>query len=246
MSIRANDRRSGSLIWFFLVSLLLLLTAFLLHYAFETWFAAPAAKPAALSEPRTVLLDAGHGGQDGGAVSVTGTPEKELNLSVTLISADLLRSLGYRVILTREKDLELRADGGGSRKMQDLKGRLLLAEANPGAPFLSFHMNKFPQGKYHGLQVYYARRDPASRPLAEAIQSAVKQVLQPDNERAVKPATSAIFLLDNITSPAVLIECGFLSNEAEAKRLEDPVYQTELALTVVSAFAAWDAARPDA
>ncbi len=242
MELRKTNQ--SSLFWYALLALLLILTALLLRCAFDRWFniretALPVSAPAI----RTVLIDAGHGGSDGGAVSVTGTAEKTLNLETALTLASLLRLQGYRVILTRDSDVELRAEGGGTRKMQDLKGRLLLSEANPAVPFISIHMNKFPQERYHGLQVYYSRNNPDSRTLADAVQNAVKTALQPDNNRETKPATSAIFLLDRITAPAVLIECGFLSNREEAVQLEDPDYRLVLCLAVSVAYGRWEADR---
>ncbi len=238
-----TEKRNGSILLYLLLSLLLFLTAVVLHRIFHRWIDTDADASAEGRELRAVILDAGHGGFDGGAVSVTGTAEKALNLDMTLTVSALLKAQGYRVILTRDSDTELTHEGGGSRKMQDLKGRLTVAEENQGIPFLSIHMNKFPQSRYDGLQVYYSKNDPSSQKLAEGIQAAVKAGLQPENDRAVKPATSAIFLLHKITSPAVLVECGFLSNEEEARRLEDPSYRAFLSLLIASAYGGWEASR---
>lgn len=238
-----KQNSKGSLFLYFLIAILLILTASILHEAYNLWIRNNVNAAADPSSLRTVILDAGHGGFDGGAVSVTGTAEKTLNLDTTLTLSALLRAQGYRVILTRETDTELSHEGGGSRKMQDLKGRLSVMEENPGVPFLSVHMNKFPQGKYSGLQIYYSPGDTASKSLADGMQSAVKEHLQPTNERVTKAATSSIFLLHRATSPAILIECGFLSNEEEARRLEDPEYRTALCLTLAVAYGKWEAER---
>lgn len=123
--------------------------------------------------------------------------------------------------------------------MQDLRGRLAIAEAHNGIPFISIHMNKFPQSKYRGLQVYYSVNDSTGQLLASAIQSSVKTYVQADNDREIKPATSAIYLLHNMTSPAVLVECGFLSNEEEARLLEDGEYRTTLCLSLAIGFIEW-------
>jgi N-acetylmuramoyl-L-alanine amidase len=238
-----TEKRNGSILLYILLSLFLILTALVLRQVFRHWIDPDAHASIHGHEVRSVILDAGHGGFDGGAVSVTGTAEKVLNLDTTLSLAALLRALGYRVILTRDADVELTHESGGSRKMQDLRGRLAVAQEHKGVPLISIHMNKFPQSRYHGLQVYYSKNDPASLALAERIQGTVKSKLQPDNERAVKPATSAIFLLHKATSPAVLVECGFLSNDEEARRLEDPQYRASLALLIASAYAQWESVR---
>ena len=233
----------GSLFLYFLIAILLIFTALILHQAYNLWIRDNVNTAADPSVQRTVILDAGHGGFDGGAVSVTGTVEKALNLDTTITLAAFLKAQGYRVILTRETDTELSHESGGSRKMQDLKGRLSVMEQNPGVPFLSIHMNKFPQKKYSGLQIYYSPGDAASKSLADEMQSAVKEHLQPKNERVTKAATSSIFLLHRATSPAILIECGFLSNEEEARKLEDPAYRTALCLTLSAAYGNWEANR---
>ncbi len=239
-----NNRKSNdSLLIYFFIAILLVLTAALLQQVYARWIRNDVDAVADPSALRTVILDAGHGGFDGGAVSVTGTAEKNLNLDTTLTLAALLKAQGYRVILTREADTELSHEDGGSRKMQDLKGRLAIMAEHPSVPFLSIHMNKFPQAKYHGLQVYYTRNAPVAKSLADTIQAAVKEGLQPENDRATKPATSSIFLLHKATSPAVLIECGFLSNEEEARRLEDPAYRTALCLAIATAYGRWEAER---
>ena len=105
------------------------------------------------------------------------------------------------------------------------------------------HMNKFPQAKYHGLQVYYSCHDQASRTLADGIQESVRESLQADNDRETKPATSALYLMHKILSPAVLIECGFLSNEEEARQLADPTYRATLCLSLATAYGKWEARR---
>ncbi len=238
-----TEKQKGSLLLYFLIAALLVLAALILHRIFDRFMNRDTDADVGGSDRRAVILDAGHGGFDGGAVSVTGTAEKTLNLDTTLTLAALLRAQGYRVILTRETDVELTHEAGGSRKMQDLKGRLTIAEENQGAPLISIHMNKFPQSRYHGLQVYYSVNDKSSQALADAIQASVKSGLQPDNGRSVKPATSAIFLLHKTASPAVLVECGFLSNEEEARRLEDPQYRASLCLLIGTAYAKWEAAR---
>ena len=140
---------------------------------------------------RVVIIDAGHGGEDGGAIGVTGLVEKDLNL--------------------------------------DLAARQAIGDANPDAIFVSLHANTFPEEIYHGLQVWYSPNCEKSAALAEAVRCEVVGALQPDNHRQCKPAGSNIFLLHKLQIPAVLVECGFLSNAAECRALEDPAYRDQLA-----------------
>ncbi len=184
----------------------------------------------------TVIIDAGHGGEDGGAVADDGTTfEKDLNLDISERLCDMLRAAGVSVIMTRTEDILLydrEADYEGRKKVLDLKARLKISTDNPGALFVSIHMNAFPQKKYDGLQVYYRGEDNRSASLAKLIQSNTASLLQKDNMRRAKGAGSSIYLLDKNPNVAVLIECGFLSNDAECERLKSPDYRTELALVI--------------
>ena len=192
---------------------------------------------AVVPDGRTVILDAGHGGQDAGAIGVNGALEKDLNLSVTLLLAERLRAAGVRVILTRETDemvlseAEKKATG---RKAKDLANRLAVAKAYPDALFVSIHMNSFPVGKYKGFEVYYAA-DGTSRLLAESMMGKVKETLIPDNTRTAKAAGESIYLLYNAVTPAVLVECGFLSNGEDAAKLSDKDYQKQLSFCLFCA-----------
>lgn len=185
--------------------------------------------------PFTVVLDAGHGGEDGGAVSAAGLHEKEVNLAVTLLVRDFLQSRGVRVVLTRETDTMLydrNTDYKGRKKRLDLQERQKIAEGTPDAVFVSIHMNSFPQSRYHGLQVWYSPNDVRSAALAEGIQTSARELLQPENTRQTKQAGSAIYLLYHLQIPAVLVECGFLSNPEEAALLGTDGYRQQLAQTV--------------
>ena len=113
--------------------------------------------------------------------------------------------------------------------MLDLATRLKIAKETENAIFVSIHMNSFPQTQYSGLQVYYSGNDPRSASLANLIQKRVREELQPTNSRKTKAATSSIYLLDRITSPAILVECGFLSNPEECQKLSSEEYQDQLA-----------------
>lgn len=190
------------------------------------------------NDPLTVpifVLDPGHGGEDAGAVAENGALEKNLNLEMALLVADILRACGHRVLLTREKDVLLydpSSDYLGHKKEQDLATRLRIAEEAPNAIFVSIHMNAYPQTQYSGLQVWYSPNHPASALYAEDLQTAVQAHLQPENTRRTKKAGSNIYLLKRLECPAILIECGFLSNPAEAEALCNPSYRQRLALLI--------------
>lgn len=229
---------SGSLSLYFLLALLILAAAFCLRAIYVGYFSDASRETAFRADiGRVIIIDAGHGGFDGGAVSVTGTAEKDLNLSVAKSLELMMSALGYRVIMTRNTDTELTSERGGSRKMQDLLGRLEIAENNPEIPFVSIHMNKFAEERYSGLQVYYSKNHPTSKLLADCVQNSAKSMLQPSNTRKTKEATSAIFLLDRIESPGILVECGFISNNNEAALLEKSDYRKALSLSIAAGLA---------
>ena len=176
-----------------------------------------------------VILDAGHGGEDGGAVSVNGMTEKELNLSVVRTMEEMLTLCGVRVILTRSTDDGLyEGASAGHRKMTDLKNRLAVRRAYPDALFVSVHMNTFSDPSCRGMQIYCAD-NAASHSLAEAMRLSGCTYLQPDNTRACKTAGGTIYLLDRAEGCSVLAECGFLSCPEEADRLADSAYRKKLA-----------------
>jgi N-acetylmuramoyl-L-alanine amidase len=182
-----------------------------------------------------VVVDAGHGGRDGGAVSITGTPEKTLNLEISLTLAELLRAVGIDAVETRTEDTVVGGEAPkGSRKMADLKARLAIAQSNTGALFVSIHMNKFPSAKYSGMQVWYSKNNEGSKVLAEYIRSSVVNLLQPDNSRQIKAAGSEIYLMDRVESPAVTVECGFISNPDEAAALETKQYRDKIAAVLLA------------
>ncbi len=189
-----------------------------------------------------VVIDAGHGGEDGGASSAAGVLEKDLNLSVSLALRDLFEAAGVRVVMTRAEDILLydrNVDFHGRKKVLDLAARRLVAEKAAAEAqqsggvslFISVHMNAFPQPQYSGMQVWYGTGHPLSAEVAGGIQSASAAVM-PDNHRKIKAAGSNIYLLERIKSPAVLVECGFLSNPAEAERLSREEYRYAVAAGV--------------
>jgi len=182
-----------------------------------------------------IIIDPGHGGDDGGAVSANGDKEKDLCLDYSLFLGDILRSMGYEVILTRDTDLMLETPGAPTKKSGDVTARVKVANNNPEAFFVSIHMNKFPQSKYSGLQVFYSKNHNKSELLANRIQDRVVTDLQPWNNRLPKLSAGDIFVLDRITSPAVLIECGFLSNEKELMLLKSEEYRRQMCFIIAHA-----------
>ena len=186
----------------------------------------------------TVVLDPGHGGEDGGGVAADGTLEKELNLSVSKKIYDILTLSGVSCSMTRDSDMMLYdaygdlEDYTGVKKTYDLKNRVQLATESECELFVSIHMNKFADSAYRGLQVYYSNNDSNSITAALRVQSAVKEILQDENDREVKRAGSNIYILHRAKVPAVLVECGFISNEEELYNLKNDEYQKALALCI--------------
>ena len=182
-----------------------------------------------------VLIDPGHGGEDGGAVSGD-VLEKHINLAVSHDVADLLRLCGYTVSMTRDTDDALTNEGEDvrKRKYNDMKMRLDLYNATPDNVVVSIHQNKFDAAASHGAQVFYSPNHPNSAVLAEALRKSVTGMLQPDNTRTCKAAGKEIFLLRNARVPAVIVECGFISNRQERELLVTDDYQKQLALAIAA------------
>lgn len=180
----------------------------------------------------TVIIDAGHGGEDGGASSKAGLIEKEINLEIAQFLRDMLTANGVNVIMTRDDDRLLydrNVNFKGRKKKLDLAARLAIANSTPDAIFISIHMNSFTDPIYSGLQVWYSQNNPDSLHIAELIRRENQEKLQPQNSRQTKAATSAINLLHNSKCPAVLVECGFLSNTDEAALFETREYRQKVA-----------------
>ena len=182
------------------------------------------AKETPLSQAPIVVLDAGHGGEDCGAVGVNGVYEKDLNFSICTYLAAELRSGGCRVIETRTNDALLYDPETvipGHKKVTDLASRLEIASSYPGALVVSIHMNSFPSPSSRGLQVWYSPSFEEARELAEGIQTSVKTTLQSENHRKPKGSAGSSYLLDRAENPTVLVECGFLTNPEECGKLSD-------------------------
>lgn len=183
----------------------------------------------------TIILDAGHGGEDGGAVA-NGIIEKDINLSITKKLGALLKSAGFSVKYTRTSDTMLNAEGATlrERKISDMKNRLSMFNGSEKNVVISIHQNKFTQEAYSGTQVFYSPNNENSAKLSEAIRENIVALLQPDNKRETKKADRGIYLLYNADTPAILVECGFISNAQEAHKLKDNDYQNKIAFAVFS------------
>jgi len=178
-----------------------------------------------------VILDPGHGGLDGGAVAADGTVEKEINLTVSLRLRDMLLLMGYDVLMTRETDVSIHNSDAVTvrqKKSSDLHNRLKMASEHPDAVFLSIHQNNFSDTKQNGMCFYYSPNNEESRLLAECFHEELLSVMQPNNRRTVKAAESNLFILSNTVNPAVLVECGFLSNTEEKEKLISEAYQKQI------------------
>ena len=181
----------------------------------------------------TFVLDAGHGGEDGGATGVSGVQEAALNLQIALRLQDLMHLLGMKTSMIRTTDTAVYTGDCrtiSEKKASDLKHRVELVQTVPHAILVSIHQNHFSESKYHGAQVFYAKTD-GSRALAETMQSALAQYADPGNRRACKLAGS-VYLMEHIRCPGILIECGFLSNYEEEQRLCSESYQKTLACVI--------------
>ena len=198
----------------------------------------PAMEPVALGRGRALVLDAGHGGEDGGAVSITGVPESQINLAIVLKLRDVLGLYGVDPVVLREEDISLH-DGDANtlreKKRSDLKNRVALVEEVEGGTLLSIHQNTYPGSRYHGTHVFYAPTE-GSQKLAEHFQNSIKIALQPDNERAVKQIPDTVYIMNHVTCPAILIECGFLTNPGEEALLRDEDYQRKLSAVIAAAW----------
>lgn len=185
----------------------------------------------------TIIIDPGHGGVDGGAVGVGDIVEKEINLAICLTLRDLFTVNGFQVMMTRDSDISIHDEGITSvrgQKTSDLHNRLAITEQYPDALFLSIHQNKFSDAGSRGTQLFYGPNNEQSEKLAELMQANFIARLQPENKRAYKKAGKNLFLMYTAKCPAVLVECGFLSNAEEARLLTDPEYQSKVAFVIFS------------
>ena len=182
-----------------------------------------------------VVIDAGHGGEDGGAVSVSGFPESGYNLAIALRLQELIRLLGYDTKMIRTEDVSVYTNGQtlSQKKGSDLKERVRIVNESDGAILLSIHQNHFPDPELHGAQVFYGKAE-ESEALAKQIQDLFLASVNKGSRRQIKKA-EGVYLMEHILVPGVLIECGFLSNPQEENLLRDPEYQKKLSAVIAVA-----------
>ena len=197
----------------------------------------PAASTVAPAGVR-VVIDPGHGGEDGGAVGADGTVESAINLEIAKRLDAILTFWGQDTKLLRSEDISLHDPDASTirqKKTSDLHNRARLVNEEPEPRLISIHQNFFPQAKYHGAQVFYAN-GPLGQPWARRTQENLRVCLDPENSRTEKPISHDVYLMNHVTCPAILVECGFLSNSGELEKLKSPGYQTALAAVVAASY----------
>ena len=210
----------------------LLLIGFLLLSIWGSNAVTVLSENAPVMDRKTVIIDAGHGGVDGGATSCTGILESKFNLEIALRLQDFMELLGIQTVMIRETDCSVYTQGQtiAQKKVSDLKERVRIVNSTENATLVSIHQNLFPDAKYSGAQVFYAPTE-ESRILARSMQSALINSVNPSSHRQAKSA-DGIYLMQHINCPGILIECGFLSNPAEEYLLRDASYQKKLCAVI--------------
>lgn len=182
-----------------------------------------------------VILDAGHGGADGGAISADGIPESGINLAITLCLRDFFALMGQQTVLTRTDEASLAAPDCTTlrqQKVSDTKNRVELINSVPDGCLISIHQNTLPgHPNVHGAQVFYGKTtDSDAR--ADTVQRELNNIINTNNEKTFKPIGQDIYIMAHAQCPALLVECGFLSNREETALLLQPEYRTKLAVAI--------------
>lgn len=196
--------------------------------------ALPANLPSA--DKPVIVLDAGHGGMDSGAVGKSGVLEKDVNLAIVKSLRDMFEVSGFEVVLTRDEDISIYdagVEGVRNQKLSDMDNRLKIIQSYPDSIFLCIHQNNFTDPKYFGGQMFYNNNHPDNRTLAQIMQNRFA-ALQEGNDREIKLSGEELFLLKSNKNPSLMIECGFLSNPEEEQRLSNWEYQQQVAFTIYS------------
>ncbi len=180
---------------------------------------------------RCVVIDAGHGGADPGKVGVNGAWEKDVNLQIALLLKQYLEAADIEAVMTRQTEEGLYDAGVSNKKVQDMKRRVALIEETAPDAVVSIHQNSYPEASVRGSQVFYYNGSKEGRRLAEVIQAQLLEKADGENRRQIK-ANDSYYLLKKTNAPTVIVECGFLSNAAEAEKLCDKTYQQKLAWAI--------------
>lgn len=188
----------------------------------------------AVKRKHTVVIDAGHGGIDGGATSCTGILESHINLEIALRLEDVFHLLGYKTVMIRTTDESIYTEGNtiSAQKVSDLKERVRITNEIPNAILVSIHQNTYSDSRYHGAQVFYSKDD-QSKKIAQQVQKNIMSYLNPDSQRKSKEA-KGVYLMEHITCPGILIECGFLTNPEEELMLRNSKYQLKLCCVIAA------------
>lgn len=213
---------------------LILLTALILVGVLRPFCQEESALVFARMPQQVLIIDPGHGGEDGGAVSVSGQKESDLNLAIALRLDQLMGFYGVQTLMIREDDRSIHDPSAATireKKVSDLHNRVALVNGVEGGTLISIHQNSFPSPQYHGTQVFYAD-ETRSRPLAQGIQDMVREHLDPSNTRSPHPIPDSVYLMNHISCRAILVECGFLTNPEEDILLQDGIYQQKLAMVL--------------
>lgn len=182
-------------------------------------------------EPFCVVLDAGHGGADPGKIGINGSLEKDVNLEITLLVKRYLEAEDVQVIMTRETTEGLYDADADNKKVQDMKRRIDIMEENKPNIAVSIHQNSYPEESISGAQVFYYTGSVQGQKLADYLQQSLVERLDSDNRRQIK-ANDSYYMLKKTSVPTVIVECGFLSNQKEAEKLCDRVYQEKVAWAI--------------
>lgn len=218
-------------------SISILLAAFIISFsivAFQQIRLASADNYSVENVP-VIIIDAGHGGEDGGAVGIDGTAEKDLNLSISLKLNEILSAMGYQTRMVRTTDTSIHnadADTVRERKVSDIHNRAAIMNEYENCIYVSIHQNKYSGSSIWGAQTFYSPNNEESKELAQLIQASIANNVQLDNKRVIKQSGTNIYVLYNATKPAVMVECGFVSNANELEQLKDEEYQNKMAFAI--------------
>ena len=221
------------------IAALILLLATILCFVYIYSRPEQAAFAAGTNDRPVLILAAGHGGMDGGAVAADGTAESQINLQITRRLSTLFLFLGQDTLMTRTDESDLSSPDAGTikeQKVSDLKNRVSLINSTENGILISIHQNSLPANKgVHGAQVFYNTVSPAAQ-LAEKVQQSLNSAINTGNEKLCKPIDSGIYLMKEATVPAILVECGFMSNSKEAQLLTSTDYQKQLAAVIAAGY----------
>lgn len=182
-------------------------------------------------ETKIVVIDVGHGGFDPGKVSTDNLLEKDINLAIALRLKPYLEAQDCQVYLTREEDCSLCDDAASNKKQSDMRNRVAFVEQIKPDLMISIHQNSFSSPKEHGAQTFYYHASDNSQFLAECVQQSLAEIADPENTRQAK-SNDSYYVLKNVSCPAVIVECGFLSNPTESALLNTEIYQDKIAYAI--------------